>query len=137
MSTSSPRKILLINNSIFSLLSWILPVVIGFVATPLIVRNLGNREYGLYATILGFISYSFSFGIGKILTKYVAEYRASGESDKIGEVVSATFWLSFTLALGGSLIVAGRPGTSLPKCCFYRLISSVSVRWDYTWRVRR
>ncbi len=78
-----------------------------FVATPLIVRNLGNREYGLYATILGFISYSFSFGIGKILTKYVAEYRASGESDKIGEVVSATFWLSFTLALGGSLIVAG------------------------------
>lgn len=107
MSTTSPRKILLINNSIFSLLSWILPVVIGFVATPLIVRNLGNREYGLYATILGFISYSFSFGIGRILTKYVAEYRASGESDKIGEVVSATFWLSLALAFGGSLIVAG------------------------------
>ncbi len=106
MKTQVSRKISLVNNSIFSLLSWILPVVIGFVATPLIVRNLGNREYGLYAIILGFISYSFSFGIGRILTKYVAEYRATGDSEKIGEVVSATFWLSFALALGGSLIVA-------------------------------
>jgi len=106
MSTTGSRKISLINNSIFSVLSWFMPIVIGFIATPLIVRNLGNREYGLYAVILGFISYSFSFGVGKILTKYIAEYRASGERERIGEVVSATFWLSIGLALVGSVAVA-------------------------------
>ncbi|MEP6947035.1 MAG: hypothetical protein ABJA02_14030 [Acidobacteriota bacterium] len=106
MKNPGSRKVSLINNSIFSVMSWFTPIVIGFVATPLIVRHLGNREYGLYAVILGFISYSFSFGVGKILTKYIAEYRASGENEKIGEVVSSTFWLSIGLALAGSIVVA-------------------------------
>lgn len=106
MKNTGSRKISLINNSIFSVLSWFMPIVIGFIATPIIVRSLGNREYGLYAVILGFISYSFSFGIGKVLTKYIAEYRASGETDKIAEVVSATFWLSIGLAFTGTIVVA-------------------------------
>jgi O-antigen/teichoic acid export membrane protein len=106
MKDPGSRKISLINNSIFSVMSWFMPIVIGFVATPLIVRNLGNRQYGLYAVILGFISYSFSFGVGKILTKYIAEYRALGENKRISEVVSATFWLSIAMALAGSVLVA-------------------------------
>lgn len=105
MSKTGLSKISLITNSIFSLLSWFLPIVIGFIATPMIVKSLGNRDYGLYAVILGFVSYSFTFGVGRILMKYVAEYRGSGESDKIGEVASATFWLSLGIALSGTLIV--------------------------------
>ena len=105
MNTHS-RTRSLITNSLFSILSWLMPIVIGFIATPLIVKSLGNRDYGLYAVILGFVSYSFTFGIGKILTKYIAEYRGSGQSEKIDEIVSATFWLSLFIALSGTLIVA-------------------------------
>ncbi len=106
MTKTGSRKISLITNSIFSLFSWFLPIVIGLVATPLIVKNLGNREYGLYAVILGFVSYSFTFGVGRILMKYIAEYRGSGETEKIAEIVSATFWLSMTIAVSGTLAVA-------------------------------
>ncbi len=106
MRTASSRETSLITNTIFSLLSWFLPIIIGFVATPLIVGKLGNRDYGLYAILLGFISYSFTFGIGRVLTKYIAEFRASGENERIGEVVSATFWFSLAIALVGVSLVA-------------------------------
>lgn len=106
MNTKGSRKASLIINTVFSLLTWFLPVIIGFVATPLIMGKLGTRDYGLYAIILGFISYSFTFGIGRVLMKFIAEYRASGEIDKIREVVSTTFWFSLALAIVGVTVVA-------------------------------
>lgn len=106
MTETSSRKRSLITNTAFSLLSWFLPIIIGFVATPLIVRKLGNRDYGLYSILLGFVSYSFTFGIGRVLIKFIAEYRASGEREKIGEVVSATFWFSSIVAVLGITVVA-------------------------------
>ncbi len=106
MQGTTSRKTELITNTAFSLLSWFLPIIIGFVATPLIVRKLGNKDFGLYSIILGFITYSFTFGIGRVLTKYVAEYRAAGESQKIGDVVAATFWFSFAVVAIGIIVVA-------------------------------
>lgn len=80
--------------------------MLALVVTPMIVRGLGNELYGLYAVIIGFIGYSFTFGIGKTAAKYVSEYRASGEYQKISEVISATFLLSLVTGCGGALIAA-------------------------------
>lgn len=99
------QKVRVVKNGVYSALSWFLPIVLAFVSTPIIVRGLGTEQYGLYALILGFISYSFTFGIGRIAAKYVAEFRASGESDKIAESVSATFWFSLMIALLGITLV--------------------------------
>jgi len=93
-------------NSVFGMLSWLTPIIIGIVATPIIVRHLGASEYGIYSTVLGFISYSFSFGIGKVLIKFISEFKASGKNDLIGPAVSATFWFSLLLSLGGTVILA-------------------------------
>ena len=103
-TTSAGRRYIL--NTAFGGMSWILPILISFVATPIILKKLGVVQYGLYATILGFISYSFVFGIGKVLVKYVAEYRASGETENISIVVSSTFWLSLCFAAAGAVIAA-------------------------------
>ena len=80
------------------MLSWGIPLCLAFVATPIIVRGIGTEQYGIYAVILGFLSYAFSSGIGKVAGKYVPEFRASGETEKLSEAVSAAFWL--TLAVG-------------------------------------
>lgn len=88
-------------NAFFSLVSWFLPLVLGFLATPIILRGLGYEEYGLFSLILGFISYSFTFGVGRAATKYVSEYRAQGQTAKISEIISATFWLSVLLGVFG------------------------------------
>lgn len=88
-------------NVIYGSLTWILPIGLGFVATPIIVRSLGNSDYGIYALVLGFISYSFTFNFGRAITKYVAEYRITGDSEKIRDVVSASFFLNIVIGLAG------------------------------------
>ncbi len=100
------RQALIFKNGIYSALSWVFPVIFAFIATPVVVRGLGSELYGLFGLILGFISYSFTFGIGKTAAKYVAEYKASGDFDKISETVSAALWLSIGIGIIGAAIVA-------------------------------
>ena len=86
-------------NSIYGLSTWLLPLALSFIATPVIVKSLGHEDYGIYALVLGFIAYSFNFNVGRAITKYLAEYRAGGESEKSAEVISATLFIN--LMLGG------------------------------------
>jgi len=96
----------LATNAVFSGMSWFLPVILGFFTTPILVKGLGTENYGLYAVITGLLAYSFGFGVGKIAAKYVAEYRATGEIEKIGPVISGTFAISLAVATTGAAILA-------------------------------
>lgn len=90
---------LIINNSIFSAVSWLFPILVSLVATPVIIRGLGIEAYGIFAVIIGFVSYSFTFGIGKTAAKYVAELRASGATDRMSAALSAVTILSGVIGL--------------------------------------
>ncbi len=92
-------------NVIYGSLTWILPLGLSFVATPIIVRSLGNGDYGIYALVLGFISYSFTFNFGRAITKYIAEYRVTSESEKIRDVISASFFLNIVIGLIGVIVM--------------------------------
>lgn len=85
-------------NVIYSFLTWLLPLILSFIATPVIVKSLGDKEYGIYALVLGFIAYSFNFSFGRAVTKYIAEFRAKGADEEIGEIISAAFLV--TLLVG-------------------------------------
>jgi O-antigen/teichoic acid export membrane protein len=80
-------------------MSWFLPLGLSFIATPIILHGLGIEKYGLYTLVLGFISYSFTFNIGKAIVKYVSEYQATDQTEKISEIISATLLLN--LIVGG------------------------------------
>lgn len=95
----------LISNAFFSSLAWFLPLVLGFIATPIIVKKLGYENYGLFSLILGIISYSFTFGIGRAVTKYVAEYRVQNKNAEVSEIISATLWFSIILGVGAALLI--------------------------------
>lgn len=88
-------------NVFYGFTSWILPFGLSFFATRLIVKTLGNHEYGIYSLVLGFIGYSFVFSIGRAITKYVAEYQSSGETEKINDIISATFFINLAIGLIG------------------------------------
>lgn len=90
-------------NAIYSIFAWFFPIILGFVATPILVKGLGNEQYGLFAIVLGFISYSFTFGSGKVVAKYIPEFQASGEPYKIAQVVSSTFWFNLAIGFVGSI----------------------------------
>lgn len=99
LTKSTTRSIT--RNVFYGFTSWILPFGLSFFATRLIVKTLGNHEYGIYSLVLGFIGYSFVFSIGRAITKYVAEYQATGESEKIQDIISATFFINLFIGLIG------------------------------------
>ena len=95
----------LLKNTIFGFLSWFLPLGLSFVATPIILHGLGIEKYGLYTLVLGFISYSFTFNVGKAIVKYVSEFQATDQTEKISEIISATLLLNLIVGGLGMLLV--------------------------------
>lgn len=92
-------------NTLYGFSTWIVPLFLSFIATPIIVESLGHEDFGIYALVLGFIAYSFTFSIGRAVTKYVAEYKTTGEIEKIRGVISATFFINLTVGVLGVAII--------------------------------
>ena len=90
MQNRSGRLIL---NSIYSLLAWLLPVTLGLLVTPFLLKRLGIEAYGVYLVILGFIGYSFTFSVSKAVAKFVAGFKTTGETQKINSVIKAAFYI--------------------------------------------
>ena len=89
----------IIKNVLYGLSTWVLPLILSFVSTPIILRSLGDKEYGIYALVLGFIAYSFNLNFGRAITKYIAEYRAEGETAKIRDIISATLFINLLVGI--------------------------------------
>lgn len=100
------RKGRLALNSILSLLSWLLPVGLGLAVTPVIIRYLGTELYGVYLVLLGFISYSITFNVGRTVAKYVAEYKTSEDEIRIRQTISSAFWLNLAAGLFVAVVIA-------------------------------
>jgi O-antigen/teichoic acid export membrane protein len=99
MKNNVPRSVL------FGFLSTLLPLVSTFVVTPFVVRGLGTQEFGLFALVVTFISYSFNFGIGRAVVKYIAEYRAKGDVESVSDVLAANLFLNLTVGIAGAIIL--------------------------------
>jgi O-antigen/teichoic acid export membrane protein len=95
----TPKSIF--RNVIYGFSTWILPLGLSFLATPIIVKSLGNEDYGIYALVLGFIGYSFNLNLGRAITKYIAEYRVRKETEKINYIISNTLIINLILGLIG------------------------------------
>ncbi len=84
-------------NVLYGISTWILPLVLTFFSTPIILKSLGNEDYGIYALVLGLVAYSFNLSFGRAITKYISEFRASGENERIRDVISATLFINLTV----------------------------------------
>jgi O-antigen/teichoic acid export membrane protein len=104
MSINKSGSVLIARNAVFSVLSWMLPLGLSLLVTPVIVGALGNAAFGIYALFLGIIGYSFTFGIGKAAGKYVAQFKAAGEYKALSEAVTAVLISSVVLGLMAALV---------------------------------
>lgn len=75
-------------NTIYNLASNVLPAVASMVSVPYLYKAIGNEEYGVLTLILSLLSYFalFDFGVGRVITQYVAHH-SNNESSRIGGVV--------------------------------------------------
>lgn len=92
-------------NVLYGFSTWILPLGLSFIATRAIVRTLGNADYGIYTLVLSVTGYTFNVSFGRAVTKYIAEYRASGETEKIQDVISASFFINVAVGLFGAAAI--------------------------------
>lgn len=74
-----------IMNAIYGLLGSVWPLVFSLLITPIIVSNLGYKEYGVYvfiSTVLSMLGL-LDFGLSTAIKKYLSEYHAQKETEKI------------------------------------------------------
>jgi O-antigen/teichoic acid export membrane protein len=87
-----------IKNSFYGFIGWLIPVVLSFVATRILVLELGVKEYGVYSLIQGFIAYLFVFNTARAITKHVAASK-SESTESINQIISVTFWVNLFLSV--------------------------------------
>jgi len=98
---------LLARNTLFSLLGQGLPVLAALFAIPLLVSGMGTDRFGaltLAWVVTGYFSL-FDFGIGRALTKMVAEKLGKGHTQEIPALVWTAMLLVVLTGVLGALIV--------------------------------
>ena len=78
--------------------------------TPIMLRILGQSEYGLYSlanSVVGYLSL-LTFGLGSTIVRYVAKYRAEGDKEGeekvIGLFILMYSFLAIFVLIGGAII---------------------------------
>jgi len=101
---------LLARNVIWNLLGTGSPLLVAFVSIPILIRGLGADRFGVIALAWALIGYAglFDLGLGRALTKLVAEKLGNGREREIPEL----FWTSETMMIilgvaGGALLALG------------------------------
>ena len=72
--------------------------VIGILYTPIMLRLMGQSEYGLYSLVASVIGYltMFDLGLGNAMIRYIAKYKAIG--DKKSEAkLNGMFFVIYTI----------------------------------------
>jgi O-antigen/teichoic acid export membrane protein len=80
-----------LKNSAYYAFGLILPVIILVFFTPIIISNLGVKEYGIYIflnTVLTFLGL-IDLGIGTATSKHVIEYYSSNQIDKLKKLLNS------------------------------------------------
>ena len=120
MSESSQRKL----GVIFSYVSIILYTVIQLLYTPLLIRKLGQSEWGLYSLVASIIGYLtiMDFGFGNAIIVYTSKYRSCGNYDS-EKKLHGMFKIIFIL-IG---IITGILGIVLFLCTDHIFSATMSV----------
>lgn len=94
-------------NVIWNWVSVLTSLFTGLVLSPYLIRKLGPDGYGVWALSFSLVDYYWFFDLGfrSATVKYVAHYTATGERDKVGEVMSTSLMYAGVLALSVSAVV--------------------------------
>lgn len=81
--------------------------IIPMLYTPIMLRMLGQAEYGLYSlanSVIGYLSL-LSFGFGSTIIRYISKYRAENNKEKVEEIVG--LFLAIYYIMGIVVLIVG------------------------------
>lgn len=94
-------------NMITSGGGFILPIMINFFITPILLKFLGEEGYGLQSLMLVISGYFaiMDLGIDIPITKYLAEDHAKDDKISVGKLLNTTFVIYIVMGLLGACII--------------------------------
>lgn len=100
---------LLARNTLFNFIGQAIPLLVGVITIPFIIRGLGMERFGVLSlawVIVGYFSL-FDLGLRWALTKFVAELLGKGETERLPVLFSTSLALHLVLGTVGGLFLAG------------------------------
>jgi O-antigen/teichoic acid export membrane protein len=100
-----------IRNVLWSWSGVLFSLTSGLLLTPFVIHRLGDEQYGIWALVFSLIDY-FSladFGFRSAVLKYSAHYRATGEMERLEELIATGlvyFSAAAVLVLTAAIVVA-------------------------------
>lgn len=97
-------KALLIKNSLFGIIQFVLTAILTFISIPLFINKLGFELYGVWAVIavIGNLNMLTNFGLNRALVVYVSRQGKSKESDldiAVTQIILLFLIVVFTLVV--------------------------------------
>ena len=95
-------------NVLWNLLGAGLPLLVAIVAIPVLIEGLGITRFGVLTItwmVVGYFSL-FDLGLGRALTKLVAEKLGKGQEKEIPELIWTALLLMVALGVFGALVIA-------------------------------
>jgi O-antigen/teichoic acid export membrane protein len=92
-----------LKNVAYSFLNYSGPILFSIFITPIVVHRLGVVDYGVYIlvnTVTAFLVL-IDFGLATALIKYIAEYHAAGELQKLKNLLDSAYTLYFIIGSVG------------------------------------
>ncbi|MDP9314580.1 MAG: flippase [Chloroflexota bacterium] len=99
-------------NILYNLLGGIVPLIIAFAAIPFLIRGLGTERFGVLTLIWTILAYFsiFDAGVGRAVTKFVAEHIAQGRNAEIPSLVwTAGALIAIVGIIGGGILAVTTP----------------------------
>ena len=125
---------LLRRNVLLNLGGWVIPAGAALVAIPLLAQGLGPARFGMVAlawAAVGLFSF-FDFGLGRALTRMIAERAGRGDLSEVPDLVWTSAWI--VLGLSGVLTTIGVVGA--PFFALHVLKVPVELQSEAIWVVR-
>ena len=99
---------LLAKNTLWSLIGQLLPIAVAVVTIPLLVRGLGLDRFGVLSLVWVIIGYFslFDLGIGRALTKLVADKLGARQEEQIPPLAWTSLFLMLLLGILGTVFTA-------------------------------
>lgn len=97
------------SNALWSLFGSALPLGVGLATMPILISKLGVERFGvlnLAWLLVGYFSL-FDFGLGRALTRMVAEKLGSGRAEEISELAGTAIGLIRWLGLVAGVLLTG------------------------------
>ncbi|EJT5931348.1 oligosaccharide flippase family protein [Clostridium perfringens] len=85
-------------GAIISYFSIIFNILVGFIYTPWLVREIGKSDYGLYTLAMSVITFFLmDFGISGTISRFISLYKAKNQKDKVENLLGITYKLYILL----------------------------------------